>query len=105
MNNYDIAKKSNIDHKIIYTGYTKKLDVWVPHDLTESLLKQNEIEILMHPPYNPDLAPSDYHLFRSLQNFLNGVNLISKEAYENHFGFLPRNQKFYIDRIMVLPEK
>ncbi|KAG5311496.1 SETMR methyltransferase, partial [Acromyrmex insinuator] len=43
MNNYDIAKKSNIDHKIVLgfylrnTGYTKKLDVWVPHDLTSFL--------------------------------------------------------------------
>jgi histone-lysine N-methyltransferase SETMAR len=26
---------------------------------------------LNHPPYSPDLAPSDYHVFRSLQNHLN----------------------------------
>jgi histone-lysine N-methyltransferase SETMAR len=26
----------------------------------------------MHPPYSPDIAPSDYHLFRSLKNFLRG---------------------------------
>jgi len=32
--------------------------------------------------YSPDLAP-DYHLFRSLQNFLNDVKLTSKEACEN----------------------
>jgi histone-lysine N-methyltransferase SETMAR len=25
----------------------------------------------MHSPYSPDLAPSDYHLFRSLENHLN----------------------------------
>jgi len=33
---------------------------------------------------DPDIAPSDYHLFRSLQNSLNGVKLASKEACENH---------------------
>jgi len=25
-----------------------------------------------YPPYSPDLAPSDYHLFLHLQNFLGG---------------------------------
>ena len=28
-------------------------------------------DVLPHPPYSPDLAPSDYFLFRSLQNSLN----------------------------------
>ena len=31
-------------------------------------------ELLPHPPYSPHLAPSDYHLFRSLSNRLNGGN-------------------------------
>ena len=35
---------------------------------------------LMHPPYSPDLAPSDCHL----KNSLNDVKLASKEACENH---------------------
>ena len=29
-------------------------------------------DLLPHPPYSPDLAPSYYHLFRFLQNFLDG---------------------------------
>ena len=28
-------------------------------------------EVLIHPLYSPDIAPSDFHLFRSLQNSLN----------------------------------
>lgn len=36
-------------------------------------------EILPHPPYSPDLAPSDYHLFLSLQNFLRGKKLKNEE--------------------------
>lgn len=56
----DIAKELNIDHKTVLShlhkvGYTKKLDVWVPHELSlknlmdrvsvcETLKKRNEIE-------------------------------------------------------------
>ena len=29
-------------------------------------------KILPHPPYSPDITPSDYHLFRALQHFLVG---------------------------------
>ena len=36
--------------------------------VTQQKLRELGWEVLMHPPYNPDLAPSDYHLFRSLKN-------------------------------------
>ena len=31
-------------------------------------------EALTHPPYSPGIAPLDFHLFQSLQKFLNGKN-------------------------------
>ena len=34
-------------------------------------------DVLMHPTYSPDLSPSDYHLFRSMQYSLS----------EQHFTF------------------
>jgi histone-lysine N-methyltransferase SETMAR len=34
-------------------------------------IKELNWEILDHPPYSPELASSDYHLFRSLKNHLN----------------------------------
>lgn len=57
-----------------------------PHisKMTLDKLKQLKWEILLHPPYSPDIAPSDYHLFRSLQNDLNGKNFDSVEAIKNH---------------------
>jgi len=70
-------------------------------------LKEIGWEVLMHPPYSLDLAPSDYYLFRSLQNSLSGVKLISKEACENHLSqfFAQKSQKFYSNGIMVLSQK
>ena len=61
----------------------------------------------MHPPYSLDLAPSDYHLFRSLKNSLNGVKLASKEACKNHFVqfFAQKSQEFYTDGFIILLEK
>uniref|UniRef100_A0A8R1E6Y2 Histone-lysine N-methyltransferase SETMAR n=1 Tax=Caenorhabditis japonica TaxID=281687 RepID=A0A8R1E6Y2_CAEJA len=31
-----------------------------------------DIEVLPHPPYSPDLAPTDFHLFHPLQDNLRG---------------------------------
>jgi len=77
-------------------------DVVFHHDNATSLATRQKLrelgwEVLMHPPYSPDLALSDYHLFRSLQNFLNGVKFTSKEACENHLSqfFVQKSQKFY----------
>ena len=30
------------------------------------------IKLLPHPPYSPDLAPSEHYLFRSMAHFLRG---------------------------------
>jgi len=34
-------------------------------------------KVLMHPPYNPDLIPSDYHLFLSMANNFAGKKFVS----------------------------
>ena len=75
--------------------------------VTRQKLRELGWEVLMHPPNSPDLAPSNYHLFRSLKNSLNGVKLASKEACEDHLDqfFAKKSQKFYSDGIMILPEK
>jgi len=74
--------------------------------MTRQKLRELGWEVLMYPPYSPDIA-SDYHLFRSLQNSLNDVKLTSKEACENYLKqfFDQKLQKFYRDGIMALPQK
>jgi len=61
-------------------------------------------ELLEHPPYSPDLAPSDFFLFPKLKLFLAGQCFSSNQeataAVEGYFADLTRNQ--YRDGIMAL---
>jgi histone-lysine N-methyltransferase SETMAR len=44
-----------------------------PHTALLTRAKLDELGwevVLSHTPYSPDLAPSDYHLFRSMEHFL-----------------------------------
>ena len=61
----------------------------------------------MHPPYSPDLAPSDYHLFLSMANTFAGEKFASREACENRLSqfFANRDKGFYERGIMILPSK
>jgi len=70
--------------------------------MTRQKLRELGWVVLMHP-YSPDIALSDYHLFRSLQNSLN-VKL-QKRPVKNHLKqfFDQKPQKFYRDGIMALP--
>lgn len=43
-------------------------------------------ELLPHPPYSPDIAPSDYHLFLSLKNFLRGKRFKNDDELQNCLG-------------------
>ncbi|XP_076229679.1 mariner Mos1 transposase [Nomia melanderi] len=80
-----------------------------PHTSTVSRQKLRELgwEVLMHPPYSPDLALSDYHVFLVLQNFLSDKKLASREDCENRLlEFLAnRDRAFCESGIMKLPLK
>ena len=75
--------------------------------MTRQKLLQLGWEVLIHPPYSPDIAPSDFHWFRSLQNSVNGKNFHSLEDCKRYLEqfFAQKNKKFWIDGIMKLPEK
>lgn len=62
-------------------------------------------ELVQHPPYSPDLAPSDYCLFNELKRHLRGKRFESAEALEatvrNCFALLP--PAFFVDAFKALP--
>ena len=75
--------------------------------MTRQKLLQLGWEVLIYLPYSPDIAPLDFHLFRSLQNFLNGKNFNSLEDCKSHLEqfFAQKDKKFWENGIMKLPEK
>lgn len=64
-------------------------------------------EVLPHPAYSPDLAPSDYHLFRSLEHFLRDKLFSNRDELQNQldFFFASKPQSFYRDGIRQLSTK
>ncbi|CAK9815651.1 Mariner Mos1 transposase [Anthophora plagiata] len=62
---------------------------------------------MLHPPCSSDLGPSDCHLFRSLQNFLNGKNFSNNDDLKSYLVqfFADKDRKFYERGIMKLPER
>lgn len=78
-----------------------------PHTARTTLQKISEFnwELLPHPPYSPDIAPSDFHLFRSLQNFLLRKKLKSKDEVRKELSnfFTSKPESFYTSGIKKLP--
>jgi transposase len=52
-----------------------------PHTapLTRALLERFNWELFDHPPYSPDLAPSDYHQFTYLKKWLRSQRFCNDE--------------------------
>lgn len=64
---------------------------------TQQKLLSFDLDVLPHPPYSADLAPSDYHLFWSLQNPLNMKTFTDERVVKSHMQkfFDNKLQKFY----------
>ena len=90
----EIAKMVNISTGSASTILNKKLGMkkvfskWVPRLLTMEQKQQRVdvwkrwqlgYELLPHPPYSSDLAPSDYWLFADLKKMLQGKRFGSNE--------------------------
>ncbi len=85
-----------------------------PHTakLTKEKIDMLGWEVLPHPPYSPDLAPSDYHLFLSMANAQQGTKFANEEAAKRHTETFFRlkevdgvgEENFYYRGIWKLPD-
>ena len=64
-------------------------------------------EILEHPPYSPDLSPSDYYLFAPLKNYLRGITHPNEEElkFATSSWLEKQPSEFYRKGIWKLPER
>lgn len=106
LNESIIQKRPELVHR---KGVVLHHDNARPH---VSLMSRQKIlqfgwDVLPHPPYSPDLAPSDFHLFRSLQNSLRGMTFNSDEAINQHLVqfFNDKDKNFYERGIMKLKDR
>ncbi|KIH43824.1 hypothetical protein ANCDUO_26164, partial [Ancylostoma duodenale] len=58
-----------------------------------------ELEVLEHPPYPPDLAPTDCHLFRSFSNQMGALPSTMKRTSKTGSPSTPKiSQRFLVKR-------
>ena len=69
------------------------------HKSMKTMAKLSELgyELLPHPPYSPDLAPSNYWLFADLKNMLQGKRFGSneEEISETEAYFEAKDKSFF----------
>ena len=121
-----------IIHEIL--GYNKVSARWVPRQLTEEhkrrrmeicqtmqhdnarphvakatieTINKLGFEVLEHPAYSPDLAPSDYHLFAPLKDALRGRKFSSDESVQKavHQWLCDQPKTFFSDGIYKLVDR
>ena len=75
---------------------TSRLQQWQLHEL--------HFELLLHPPYSPNLAPSDYWLFTDLKRMLQGkrFGFNEKMISETEAYFEAKDKSFYKKGIELL---
>lgn len=75
--------------------------------VNKNLVESYNWEPLPHPPYSPDLAPSDYYLFSSMGHALNDSHFNSYEEVQKWLNewIASKNEEFFWRGIHKLPER
>lgn len=60
--------------------------------INESLLRDIHWEVFCHPPYSPDLAPSDFYAFLGLKKEMGGQRFVDDDGLKKAVThFFPKN--------------
>ena len=82
---FDELRKNNPKRRIIL--HHDNASSHTSHQTSEYLATQN-IELMGHPPYSPDLEPNDFFLFPRIKDKMRGQRFTSPEeaveAFKNH---------------------
>ncbi|GBP30478.1 Mariner Mos1 transposase [Eumeta japonica] len=75
--------------------------------VVKTYLETLKWEVLSHSPYFPDVAPSDYHLFRSMAHGLADQHFRSYEEVKNWIDSwnASKDGQFFQRGIRTLPER
>ena len=75
--------------------------------VAQAAIHECKFEQLNHPPYSPDLAPSDYYLFRNLKSHLRGTRFQDDVELKAATGawFEDQIDDYYFNGIDCLKEK
>jgi len=80
-----------------------------PHTAHRTICKLQELswEVLPHPPYSSDLAPSDFHLFGPLKEFLRGQYFSNDDEMKQavRLWFRRTKKSFYAAGIQALVKR
>jgi len=74
---------------------------------SQAAIQQCGFQQLNHPPYSPDLAPSDYFLYRVMKNFFRGKRFSSDEEVKEAVTtwFEEQSKDFFLRGIKSLQQK
>ncbi|UYV69955.1 SETMAR [Cordylochernes scorpioides] len=80
-----------------------------PHvaKVVKETLEALQWDVLPHPLYSPDIAPSDYHMFRSITHGLAEQHFTSYEESKNwvNVWIASKDEEFFRHGIRMLPER
>lgn len=99
-------KMAKMCHKIQTSDLQYENASWHHSAIAQDTIQALRWDLLPHPPYLPDLASSDYRLFRSMAYDLTGLHLTNFKEVQNWSNerFRSKDTSFYCCGIHILAE-